>query len=216
MSTSAAQDEKGRSPETTGAGPIPKEEDLRATYQQVCTSYHAIDDFRAKLLGFLPLVSAGALFGVLNGMKVDPVSGMFTGPTLLPLGIFGVVVTLGLFSYEIYGIKRCDALIRGGKSIERLLHVPVHFEGRPREVARFINEPFAAGIIYPAVLAAWSYLAAVGWPRQPIQPAAVATVVFLVGFVGTFAFNRALRDGPADGGERFRAFVNGPPGSTTS
>ena len=198
MSAPAAQDEKAQSPDMKGAHATPKVEDLRAAYQQVCTSYHAIDDFRAKLLGFLPLVSAGALFGVLNGTQLDPATGTLAGPTLLPLGIFGVVVTLGLFSYEIYGIKKCDALIRGGKSLERSLHVAGHFESRPREVASFINEPFAAGMIYPAVLAAWTYLAAVGWPLQPIRPAVLATLVFLIGFVGTLAFNRALGNAPAD------------------
>jgi len=34
---------------------------LRATYEQLCQSYRAIDDFRAKLLGFLPVVSGGGL-----------------------------------------------------------------------------------------------------------------------------------------------------------
>jgi hypothetical protein len=31
-----------------------------AAYEELCTSYRAIDDFRAKLLGFLPLVTGGA------------------------------------------------------------------------------------------------------------------------------------------------------------
>jgi hypothetical protein len=29
-------------------------ENTRTVYNQLCTSYHAIDDFRAKLLGLLP------------------------------------------------------------------------------------------------------------------------------------------------------------------
>ena len=61
------------------------------------------------------------------------------------------------------------------------------------------------------MLAAWTYLAAVGWPLQPIRPGVVATLVFLVGFAGTFAFNRALRNGPADDGDPFRAFLNACP-----
>jgi hypothetical protein len=32
-----------------------QDENLKTTYDQLCTSYRAIDDFRAKLLGFLPL-----------------------------------------------------------------------------------------------------------------------------------------------------------------
>jgi hypothetical protein len=34
----------------------------RAAYAEVCRSYERIDDFRAKLLGFLPFVSGAGLF----------------------------------------------------------------------------------------------------------------------------------------------------------
>jgi hypothetical protein len=34
---------------------------LRGAYDQLCMSYRAIDDFRTKLLGFLPLVTGGGL-----------------------------------------------------------------------------------------------------------------------------------------------------------
>ncbi|MCA1576672.1 MAG: hypothetical protein LC794_04825 [Acidobacteria bacterium] len=30
-----------------------------AAYEEVCNSYHAIDDFRTKLLGILPIASLG-------------------------------------------------------------------------------------------------------------------------------------------------------------
>ena len=35
----------------------PSPESLKTFYDQVCLSYRAIDDFRAKLLGFLPLAT---------------------------------------------------------------------------------------------------------------------------------------------------------------
>ena len=38
-----------------------RDEKLKA-YEQLCMSYRAIDDFRAKLLGFLPLATARACF----------------------------------------------------------------------------------------------------------------------------------------------------------
>lgn len=31
-------------------------DDLRAVYQEVCSSYHSLNNYRLKLLGFLPLV----------------------------------------------------------------------------------------------------------------------------------------------------------------
>lgn len=38
---------------------VGQNDNLKAAYQELCSSYHAIDDFRAKLLGFLPLATAG-------------------------------------------------------------------------------------------------------------------------------------------------------------
>jgi hypothetical protein len=39
---------------------------LRLAYQEVCKSYQAIVDFRAKLLGFLPLASGAGAYAVLS------------------------------------------------------------------------------------------------------------------------------------------------------
>lgn len=81
------------------------------------------------------------------------------------------MVTLGLFSYEIYGIAKCHALINVGKAMEASLRLAAgQFENRPREVLRHVNEPFAAAIIYPATMAAWTYLAAFDTPRWLARP----------------------------------------------
>jgi hypothetical protein len=70
------------------------------------------------------------------------------------------VITLGLFFFELYGIKKCTQLISAGRKLEEDLHVKNgQFVTRPPGVIGFINEPFAAGVIYPAVLAAWTFLA---------------------------------------------------------
>jgi hypothetical protein len=37
------------------------EQQLKTVYDQLCTSYHKVDDFRAILLGFLPLASGAAI-----------------------------------------------------------------------------------------------------------------------------------------------------------
>jgi hypothetical protein len=129
-----------------------RETNLRTGYDQLCQSYRAIDDFRAKLLGFLPVVTGGGL--LLLSRNVDGVA----AELFLPVGLFGVVVTLGLFSYEIYGIAKCHKLIIAGKALELALGLEKagQFETRPREVLGHINEPFTAAIIYPAVMAAWT------------------------------------------------------------
>jgi hypothetical protein len=162
-----------------------KSMNIRAAYDQLCASYHAIDDFRAKLLGFLPLVTGGGL--VLLTGKGDRVAQEF----FLPIGLFGLVVTLGLFTYELYGIKKCHALINAGQDLESALtEQPGQFRSRPRAVLGHINEPMAAALIYPGVMGAWAYLATYHAARQagPV----LAAVVFVTGFAATFEYDRQL------------------------
>jgi hypothetical protein len=70
-------------------------ENRRAVYQELCASYRFIDDFRARLLGFLPLASAGGIFLLLGPFAKN------AAQYLLPVGLFGFTITLGLFSYEL-------------------------------------------------------------------------------------------------------------------
>jgi len=162
-------------------------ENLKAVYQQLCESYRAIDDFRTKLLGFLPLATGGGIF-----LLLGPLSNQ-TQPYLGPIGAFGLAITFGLFCHELYGITKCHNLIVTGGRIERQLGIHGQFLNRPREVACFINEPFAAGIIYPAVGAAWMFLAlAFPLPQDAAWPSyalGIAIVVFLVGFAVTAFYN---------------------------
>ena len=37
-------------------------ENVRTVYREPCTSYRAIDDFRMKLLGLLPLATGAGIF----------------------------------------------------------------------------------------------------------------------------------------------------------
>lgn len=169
-------------------------------YEQICDSYRAIDDFRAKLLGFLPLAS-GTGISLLLGSHTN-----FLNNTILPIGVFGAVITLGLFVYEIYGIEKCTDLIKAGKQLEgiafenkiesskmykgQFLSRPDGILGR-RGPLGLINEIFAAGIIYPAVFAAWIYLA-LFCERFPI--ALVSSVlVFVLGFAVSYRYNYLLQ-----------------------
>lgn len=154
---------------------------LRTVYQELCTSYHGIADFRAKLLGFLPLASGTGIFlllGQLPGPDQSPL-------TLTAVGVFGFLVTLGLFTYELRGIQRCNALIEAGKALEQELGFQGQFRLRPRAVNGIIGTTLAAWIIYPAVLAAWLFVAMYG-----ILPDWLAMIYggigFIVGVAGSF------------------------------
>jgi hypothetical protein len=174
-------------------------ENLKNIYQQLCESYRAIDDFRTKLLGFLPLATGGGIF-LLLGPLSDPKTSAVAQQFMVPVGTFGFVITLGLFFYEIYGMKKCGRLIDAGKQIEGQLCIGGQFLNRPRGVARLINEPFAAGVIYPAVLAAWTYLALrFVWPQSAawqLYALWIAIAVFIGGFVFSVVYNIQLeKDG---------------------
>ena len=153
--------------------------DLIRIYDQLCQSYRAIDDFRAKLLGFLPLVSGGGLFLLFSNESLQKYMG--------PIGAFGAVITLGLSVYEIYGIEKCTGLIKAGQDLEKSLQLKGQFLSRPKGllkhtgVLRHISEPFAAGIIYPAALAAWVYVA-----LGPTCPRAALLLLCAIIFFGGF------------------------------
>jgi hypothetical protein len=165
---------------------------LRAIYDQLCLSYRAIDDFRAKLLGFLPLVTGGGLV-LLTGRQEE-----FAREFFLPVGIFGLAVTAALFSHEIFGIRKCHDLIVLGTKLEELLKHQGQFSVRRKTVGRVINEPFAAGIIYPAVMAAWIYLALLHTAIHLLGRVMISIAIFIIGFILTLGYDRHLGRHPND------------------
>jgi hypothetical protein len=150
-------------------------ENLRVVYQQLCNSRQAIDDFRAQLLGFLPLATGGGIFLLLNTLNDE------AKQLLGPIGGFGFMITLGLYFYELHGILKCDHLIKVGKQIEGRLAINGQYTERPFGVIGFINERFTGRLIYSAVLAAWTFLALAFTARQVALLTAI--VVFIVSFV---------------------------------
>jgi hypothetical protein len=173
---------------------------LLHAYNQLCTSYHAIDDFRTKLLGFLPLVTGGGLV-LLSGRAKD-IRQEFFGP----VGRFGILVTLGLLAYELFGIKKCHALIQAGQALEREMNLPDRdkpdkpagqFLRRPNNLLWLVNEPFAAALIYPAVLAAWSYLAVLydnpSHTADPSRAQRLGLYVLVGGFALILLYDASLR-----------------------
>lgn len=159
---------------------------LQLAYERVCESYHAVDDFRVKLLGLLPLATGSGVF-VLLSTNADGIgrSDAELRPVLAAIGAFGVLFIAGLFAYELFGIKKCHYLIENGRHLEHGLGVRGQFRSRPYALAGRVNEPLASACIYPTCIAAWSFLALVmvnSW-----LAASIAAVVVGVGFVATMA-----------------------------
>jgi len=172
--------------------PDPGSTDNPRIYSELCNSYRAIDDFRTKLLAALPLATGGLFLLLTDKAKIEDVQPLFA-----PIGVFGLITTLGLYFYELYGIKKCTHLIWAGRRLERELNVKNgQFKNRPEGVGNLINEPFAAGVIYPAVLAAWTFLV-LAFTEKCMQPNPYAKFgaigVFLAGFAVAFFYNLKLR-----------------------
>lgn len=169
---------------------LSEEQDSRkAAYERVCESYHAIDDFRMKLLGLLPVATGTGVFLLLNSNTdlLDPGGQSSQHQTLevflTASGLIGLTFTVGLFAYELFGIKRCHYLIQTGKRLEIVLKVHGQFRNRPRNLMGFINEPFATALIYPASMAAWAFLAVAYHPGRLRW--ALPAVVFIIGMAIT-------------------------------
>jgi hypothetical protein len=159
----------------------PRDENLKMAYQELCTSYRAIDDFRAKLLGLLPLVSGTGIFFLLSSTLNMKTNLVYLGP----IGLFGSVVTLGLFLYELSCLQKCQYLIGHGEEIEYQLKI--------KKQGQFDRDfqswkTFAACMIYSAVFAAWIFVALV--PNQGFWW--VAALFFFISFVGSYIYNRVL------------------------
>jgi hypothetical protein len=161
-------------------------ENVKVLYDQLCASYHAIDDFRTKLLGFLPLATAaGAATLFLKDLNLTvrlwPETIDSKAMLITPIGIFGFAVTIGLYVFEIHGIAKCHALIETGRQLEEKLGGAGQFATRPDRLYEFLNEPLAGAIIYGAVLAAWVLIASLLLSGL-ILAALIAAIVFVVSF----------------------------------
>ena len=85
---------------------------IQVVYDQLCESYWVIDDFRVKLLGFLPLAT-GVGVSLIVAIKEHF---CYIDKFLLLIGLFGSLITLGLFCYELFGIKKCTYIIKARKN----------------------------------------------------------------------------------------------------
>lgn len=133
-----------------------KKETLRFEYGEICRSFHAIDDFRAKLLALLPIASGAgisALFGINAWLDSSHIH------FIIAIGVFGFAVTFGIFLYEIRGMHICKTLMDLGEKMETKLELEIgQFKERPDPKYGFVGPKAAAWIIYPATLLFWGYL----------------------------------------------------------
>ena len=136
---------------------------LELAYSQACSSYEAITDFRGKLLALLPLATGTGAFLLLERKEDGPQIQEILGP----IGLLGLVVTMGLFAYELRGMQRCSRLEVQACTLEGCLGLSVaegQFKGQPeRSWCGMLGPPAAGLIIYLATAFTWFYIAGVGF-----------------------------------------------------
>ena len=126
-----------------------------AVYQEVCKSYHALEDFRAKLLGFLPLASGAGIFFLLG------VNGKPSASYLTPIGLVGAGITLGLLAYELRNSQLSRVLRDAGKELEESLLTKGQFRHLHDALDRLVGTMLGGSLVYAAVFAGWVYVALV-------------------------------------------------------
>jgi hypothetical protein len=85
-------------------------------------------------------------------------------------------------------------LITDGKALEEDLDLQHgQFKGRSQAAFSFMTKPFAAALIYPAVLAAWTYL--VCFPEDSRRGNDISLWAFISGFVWIVIYDVYLKYG---------------------
>jgi hypothetical protein len=155
-------------------------------YQELCTSYQNIADFRSKLLGLLPFVTASSFVATIIG---DPTKSLPLARLVLPFGLLGAMVTLALFLYEVENLKRSALLTAQGRTLEKAMHIIGPFTPGPSSL---FNTRNAAGLIYSTTFAGWICLAL--WFALPPGTAIYVTLlVFVISVLLSLPFLQRLR-----------------------
>ena len=149
-------------------------ENVRTEYKEVCQNHRAIADFRGKLLTLLPLASGAGIYLLIpKHSDLDNIAPIY----LILIGVFGFLVTFGLFLHELRGIEECTDLIKVGRSLEEKMGLAQgqftreddYYRSQKTQFRRFVNNikgPVgAAWIIYPSVILSWLFVAVLGFVR---------------------------------------------------
>jgi len=128
---------------------------LLAEYGEVSSNFRMLTDIRFKLLAFLP-VAAGAAAAVLARGHATTLT--------LAFSLFGLVVTIGLVTYNTRNDQLYDTLVARAAAIERNLGIPDGaFANRPRPWFRpaqgrwKVDHRTAVSTIYKASIALWLF-----------------------------------------------------------
>jgi hypothetical protein len=166
---------------------------LLNVYSELSKTHANIMGFRAKLLTLLPLASGAGVFLLLQERFAG-----FNPGHMIAIGVFGAVVTLGLYQHELINIRWCDDLWERGSRLEKAIFEGAArfglFHGDPEALAGLVGARGAALTIFPVTLGAWTYVAVTGLAggiAGSLEAWVASAVVFLVFYFGGWWVVRA-------------------------
>jgi preprotein translocase subunit YajC len=133
-----------------------RREALLTEYSEVSSTFRMLTDIRFKLLAFLPTAAAAA-----EAPKPE-----YSGANELAFSLFGLVVTIGLVTYNARNDQLYDEWIARAAAIERSINIPDGaFANRPTAWLRLklpggewkIDHRTAVSTIYSASIALWLF-----------------------------------------------------------
>ena len=121
-------------------------------YEEICASIRTTDEISFRLLGLVPLLSGAAIVTV---SKNNVSQGL-----LWLISLFGTMVTLGLFRWELRNIQNCKWLASRAAEMEKdeFGVTSGQFSGRdeaPRLFGVRVGKTEAEKIIYIATIFSW-------------------------------------------------------------
>jgi hypothetical protein len=130
---------------------------LMGLYTEICISWRKLTDVRFKLLGLVPVVSGFFLIRALSG-------GDLSSDIRVGIAVFGLIVTLALWAYEVRNSQLYDDLISRGRRIEAELGVNTgHFRGRLESSSRYLLGPLRVRIQHDTAINLIYGISVGGW-----------------------------------------------------
>ena len=125
--------------------------DDKDVYQQTCDSIRATDETSFKLLGLVPALAGGSVLALFLG-KNDS----FNLALATPLALFGALITLGVFRWELRNIQTCNWLRDRASeleaTVEALKNIGLAVMPRPPHL---IGKTEAAKFVYAVTILGW-------------------------------------------------------------
>ena len=135
--------------------PSNRSDALLAEYREVSNNFRMLTEIRFKLLAFLPVAAAAATAVLARGNATT---------LTLAFSLFGLVVTIGLVTYNTRNDQLYDTLVARAAAIERYLGIPDGaFANRPRSWFQPVHGRWkvdhrpAVSTIYIASIALWLF-----------------------------------------------------------